>query len=305
MYANPEFIVLGSSSAVPTKNRHPSAHILKIANEKILIDCGEGTQVQLIKYGVRESRINYILISHLHGDHYLGLVGLISTMNLRGRKNTLYIVCPPALKPIINIQLKYGTVDLGFKIEYIFTQDLAYEVVLETETFILSTFPLVHRAACTAFVIKEKITERPLNIEACNKHHIPVAFYQSIKSGKDYQYNGISIANSELTFEPKAPKTVSYCTDTLYLETIVNYIENTNLLYHEATFLHEAIEKAERTLHSTALQAGLIAKEANASKLLIGHFSSRYESLEPLLEEAKTVFPNTFLAEEGITVVVE
>ncbi|MBC7425500.1 MAG: ribonuclease Z [Bacteroidia bacterium] len=295
-----ELHVLGSSSALPTKDRHPSAQVLTIGYEKILIDCGEGTQTQLVRYGIKLSAINYICISHLHGDHYFGLIGLISTMSLNGRKLPLHIIAPSPLKEIIELQLKYGHMANSFELIYHDTNPDKQEFILSNDSFSLTSFPLKHRIQCNGFLITESKNERPLNASACEKAGIPIAFYRSIKLGNDFETSdGKKISNALLTFDPEPAKTFAYCSDTIFDGEIIPYIKNADLLYHETTYLHELADKAAERYHSTAKQAGEIAKQANVKKLVIGHFSSRYDNLDPLLEEARIEFSESHLGIEG------
>jgi ribonuclease Z len=297
---NPELYILGSSSATPTRERHPSAQILKIESEKILIDCGEGTQSQMIKYGLRHTGINTICISHLHGDHYFGLIGLISTMSLMGRTQNLSLIGPPGLKQIIELQIEHGGMSLKFELIFIPTSMDKFEKIYETDTFEIKTFPLKHRIHCTGFLISEKKKERNLNIERAKELNIPVNDYKKIKLGEDFtNEHGETTKNDALTFDPPAPKSYAYCSDTIFDPSIAEYVKDCNLLYHEATYMRNLEDRAEMYFHSTAEQAAKIAKLANAAHLIIGHFSSRYDHLGPLLEEAKSVFSKTSLAIEG------
>jgi ribonuclease Z len=297
---NPELYILGSSSATPTRERHPSAQILKIEGEKILIDCGEGTQSQMIKYGIRHTGINTICISHLHGDHYFGLIGLISTMSLMGRTQSLTLIGPPGLKQILELQIEQGGMSLKFELIYIPTSMDKFEKIYETDAFEIKTFPLKHRIHCTGFVISEKKKERNLNIDSAKEYNIPISAYKEIKLGADYtNEKGEIINNDVLTFDPAEPKSFAYCSDTIFDPSIVEYIKDCNLLYHEATYMRNLEDRAELYFHSTAEQAAKIAKLANVGHLIIGHYSSRYDHLGPLLEEAKSVFPKTSLAIEG------
>lgn len=297
---NPELYILGSSSATPTRERHPSAQILKIESEKILIDCGEGTQSQMIKFGIRHTGINTICISHLHGDHYFGLIGLISTMSLMGRAQSLTLIGPPGLKQIIELQIEQGGMSLRFELIFINTRMDTSEKIYESDVFEIKTFPLKHRIHCTGFVITEKKKERNLNIECAKEFNVPISAYKEIKLGANFtNENGQIIANEILTFDPPAPKTFAYCSDTIFDPSIVEFIKDCTLLYHEATYMKNMEDRAELYFHSTAEQAAKIAQLANAGHLVIGHFSSRYEHLGPLLEEAKSVFSKTSLAIEG------
>jgi ribonuclease Z len=297
---NPELYILGSSSATPTRERHPSSQLLKLDNEKIIIDCGEGTQSQFLRYGLRHTSVNIICISHLHGDHYFGLIGLISTMSLMGRVNPLQIIGPPSLQEIIELQISAGGLALKFELEFFTTSADKFEFILKTPLFEISSFPLKHRIHCAGFLIKENKKEKHLNMEAIGKLNIPFKLYKDIKAGSNFiTSEGVEIDNSALTFEAALPKSYAYCSDTIFDESIVQYIKGSTVLYHEATFLKNLEDRAALYYHSTAEQAAKIAKMANVGQLLIGHFSSRYDHLKPLLDEAREIFQNTQLALEG------
>lgn len=295
-----EITVLGTSSATPARDRNPSAQYVRLDKHYFLIDCGEATQLQITKYNLRLQKIKYVLISHLHGDHYFGLPGLVSSMALFGRIDPLYIVCPADLKPIMDTILSIGDARLNFEIHYIFTNPDEYETVLNETDFAVHTVPLKHRIPCTGFVIEEKGSERKINVEACERYEIPVAFYEKLKHGESYvNSRGIEIANEVLTIPGFKNRKFAYISDTIYDESIVPYIEQVTMLYHEATFLHDRLSRAEETFHTTALQAGQIANIAQVKNLLIGHYSARYLDLEPLLLEAKKMHLSTYLALEG------
>lgn len=297
---HPELYILGSSSATPTRDRHPSAQLFRIENEKILIDCGEGTQSQMIKYGLRNTGINHILISHLHGDHYFGLIGLISTMNLMGRVAPLKIVCPPPLQEILESMIRHGGMQMRFDLEYVFTSMDGPQTLVEHPLFTIEGFPLQHRIHCNGFVIRETPGLRHINVEAVKSFDIPVEFYSRLKTGEDFiMASGERIANGLLTTDPSPAISYAYCSDTIYDPGIAEHFKGCDMLYHEATYMKNLEDRANLYFHSTAEQAAKIAKLAGASQLLLGHFSSRYDHLKPLLLEAKEVFPNTKLAIEG------
>lgn len=297
---NFEIIVLGSSSATPAYNRNPSAQLLNINERYYLIDCGEATQNQLNKFKIKSSRIDYIFISHLHGDHYLGLVGLLSTMHLNGRSKEIHVFGPPQLKEIIDLQLKVSETQLRYEVIFHFTHTEYSEQVFENNDVTVETIILNHRIPTTGFLIKEKIRKRKINTAKLEEYDIPLEYIPLLKNGIDYSDKfGVTIPNSELTFDPTPSRAFAYCSDTLYNENFIEQIEGVDFLYHEATFLHELIDRAVETFHTTALQAGSIAKKAKVKKLMIGHFSARYRDLDPLLDEAKTEFENTVLAIEG------
>lgn len=300
-----EVTILGSSSATPIFNRNPSAQALNINERLYLIDCGEGTQQQMLRFDIKPSRIDHIFISHLHGDHYLGLVGLLSSMHLNGRAKGLKLYCPAELKEIIELQLKYSETVLQYPIEYIFTNAGRPEVILENQDIIVETIPLNHRIPCTGFLFRQKKRLRKIIKEKIEDLDIPVAYYSAIKKGADYtEPNGTVHKNSDITIDPEAPKTYAYCSDTLFNESYFKQISNADLLYHESTFMNNMLERAQSTYHTTALQAGEVALRTNAKKLLIGHFSARYKTLNELLEETQSVFPDTELAIEGKTFVI-
>ncbi len=300
-----EVTILGSSSATPIFNRNPSAQALNINDHIYLVDCGEGTQQQMLRFDVKASRIDHIFISHLHGDHYLGLVGLLSSMHLNGRTKTLKLFGPPELMEIINIQLKYSDTTLQYAIDFTETHGERAEIILDNQDITVETIPLDHRIPCTGFLFKGKKRLRKIIKERIAELNIPVEYYASIKKGSDYvSPDGKLYKNADITLNPEEPKIYAYCSDTLYNENYFAQISNADLLYHESTFLNNMLERAQSTYHTTAWQAGDVALKTNAKRLLIGHFSARYKTLNELLEEAQSVFPETELAVEGRTFIV-
>jgi len=295
-----EVSILGSSSATPIYQRHPTAHVLNIHERFFLVDCGEGTLIQLNRYKIKFHRINHIFISHLHGDHYLGLLGLLSTMHLQGRTIPIHLYCQEKLKEIIDIQLKHSETILRFPIHYHMLDTDTPAVIFEDDDIEISTIILNHRIPCTGFLFKEKPRLRKLQKEKLQKFKVPITAYQDLKNGMDFvdEYGKVH-ANSELTTDPRSPRSYAFCSDTCYDERILPHISEVDLLYHEATFLSDKEERAKETFHSTAAQAATIAKKANVKRLIIGHFSARYKNLYPLLDEAKEVFSETTLAMEG------
>lgn len=301
-----EVTILGSSSATPIYNRNPSAQVLNINDRLYLVDCGEGTQQQMLRFDVKASRIDHIFISHLHGDHYLGLVGLLSSMHLNGRSKTLKLFGPPQLKEIIDLQLKYSDTTLQYPIDFVPTRADKAEQILDTPDITVETIPLDHRIACTGFLFKQKKRLKKIIKEKIIELNIPIDQFSAIKKGADYiATDGKIYKNSEITNNPKEPKSYAYCSDTIYDEGYFAQISNVDLLYHEATFLNNMLERAQSTYHTTALQAGEVAVRTHVKKLLIGHFSARYKTLNELLEEASSVFPATELAVEGKTFIIE
>ncbi|MDB5157779.1 MAG: ribonuclease [Mucilaginibacter sp.] len=300
-----EVTILGSSSATPIYNRNPTSQVLNINERLYLVDCGEGTQQQMLRFDVRASRIDHIFISHLHGDHYLGLVGLLSSLHLNGRKKTLKLFGPPQLKEIIDLQFKYSETTLQYEIEFIETDPNKARTIVSNEDVTIETIPLDHRIPCTGFLFREKKRLRKLLKDKLERIGVPVEYFTALKKGADYTNpEGKVYKNDTLTTDSDAPKAYAYCSDTLYSDQYFDQINNVDLLYHEATFLNNMLDRAKETHHTTALQAGEIALKVNAKKLLIGHFSARYKSLDELLEEAQSVFPETGLAIEGKTFTV-
>ena len=300
-----EVTILGSSSATPVFNRNPTAQLLN-CNEKIyLIDCGEGTQHQMIRYGMKASKIDAAFISHLHGDHYFGLIGLLSTMHLNGRIKPFQIFGPEPLKEILDLQFKYSDTILRYEIEFIVTTADVPKMIFENQDMTVETIVLNHRIPTTGFKFTEKKRQRKLLSEKLEADNVPVEYYPLLKRGLNLELpGGRLILNEDYTRDSDEPKCYCYCSDTLADGSYLESIRNCTMLYHEATFQHELLDRANLTHHTTALQAGQIAKTVGATKLLIGHFSSRYKTLTPLLEEALTAFEHTELALEGNTYII-
>ena len=295
--------ILGCHSATPRVNAHPTSQFLEIKNHNFLIDCGEGTQVQLRKYGVKFSKIKHIFISHLHGDHYYGLIGLIATFGMLNRENALNIYAPKGLKEVITLQLKLSKSWTNYPLIFHELSSKNSELIFEDEKVKVHTIPLNHRIYTNGFLFQEKLGERKLNIaEISNYKEIEICDYQNLKNGKDFKFeNGDLIKNEKLTLDPNLPKSYAFCSDTCYFPRIISIIKNATCLYHETTFLKDKEDLATSTKHSTAEQAAKIANEAEVKQLIIGHFSNRYKNKLLFQDEAKTVFENTLLAEEGKT----
>lgn len=295
-----ELTVLGSSSATPIYNRHPSSQLLNIRERFFLIDCGEGTLMQLLRYRIRYHRISHIFISHLHGDHYLGLVGLLSTFHLQGRSNELHLYGQQELMDIVEMQLRLSNSILRYNLIFHPVRHYTPEVILEDDDLMVTSIVLNHRIPCTGFMFREKPRPRKLIVNKLQQYNIPFKHYAAIKNGEDYEDDfGKIIPNNELTEKPVPPRSFAYCSDTLYEPSLAEDVRNADLLYHESTFMHELADRAKATYHTTAQQAAELAKAAGVGKLLIGHFSARYKDLDPLLQEAKSIFPDTELALEG------
>jgi len=297
-----EVKILGSCSATPVYNRHPSAQLLNIDHRLYLIDCGEGTQIQLTRFKIKFNKIDHIFITHLHGDHYLGLVGLLSSMHLHGRIKDLYLYGPPGLDEIITVQMRYSETFLNYKINFRELDTEKQEIIIETNTMTVETIPLQHRIKCCGFLFREKPKKRRVNKEMIPAN-ILLQEIAALKNGEDIfdESGNLKYKNEEVTFPPRRSRSFAYCTDTIYTENFLPQIKGVDLLYHESTFLKDLALRAEETYHSTAADAATTALKAGVEKLIIGHFSSRYKDLQPLLNEAKEIFANTFLAIEGET----
>lgn len=292
--------ILGCYAATPRTITNPTSQVLEIKSRMFLIDCGEGTQVQLRKNKIKFSKINHIFISHLHGDHFFGLVGLISTFMLLNRESDLHVYGPKGIKELILLQLRAGNSFTGYNLYFHELESKESEVLFEDEKVIVKTIPLKHRIYTNGFLFQEKNKERKLNIDKIQNLGIDVVYYQKIKYGGNITLdNGTIIPNQEITFDPEHEKSYAFCSDTVYDEDIQPIIENVDVLYHEATFLEKEAHLAEKTMHTTAKQAATIALKANVKNLLLGHYSTRYESIELFKTEAETIFPNTLLAEDG------
>ncbi|MBP6731304.1 MAG: ribonuclease Z [Chitinophagales bacterium] len=297
-----EVTILGSNAAIPAHRRHPSSQIVSYNGNLFMVDCGEGTQFRMNHFSIKRANLNHIFISHLHGDHYLGLVGLLTSFNLNWREHPLHVYGPPALKEIIDVQFKHSNTKLRFELHFHPVIDDKPVVIYEDNWLTVETIILTHRLPTTGFLFKEKKHQRKIIGEKLTEYNIPHHLIGDIKKGSDYVTDsGATIPNAELTTEPLAPRSYAYCSDTIYTDSFLEQIKGIDTLYHEATFIHEHTERAAETFHTTTVQAATLAKDAGAGQLLIGHFSARYEDLSVLLAESKQVFANTLLAEEGET----
>ena len=294
--------ILGCYAATPRTITNPTSQLLEIKNRMFLIDCGEGTQVQLRKNKIKFSKINQVFISHLHGDHFFGLIGLISTFSLLGRTTDLHIYGPKGIKEIVILQLRLSNSWTNYGLFFHELESNESVVVFEDDKVLVTTIPLKHRVYTNGFLFQEKVGERKLNMDTVLNYEIESCYYQKIKNGKDITLeDGRVILNAELTFDPIQPKSYAFCSDTVYHEAILPIIENVDVLYHESTFLESEQSLAERTLHSTAKEAARIALKANAKQLILGHYSTRYDSINLFKDEAQTVFSEVLLAEDGAT----
>lgn len=293
--------ILGCHSATPRAKAYPTSQYLEINNHHFLIDCGEGTQRQMRKYKVGFSKINHIFISHLHGDHFFGLIGLISTLGLLGRERELHIFGPKDIKKMTLMQLKITQSHAKFPIQFHELSSKESEVILDDDKVTVKTIPLKHRIYTNGYLFIEK--EKPKNLHIDNIKNYPEidrADYLNIKAGKDIVLpSGEVVPNSELTLSPKKPLRFAFCSDTAYKPNIVPLLRNVDLLYHEATFLDDRKDLAKKTMHATTKQAATIAKDANVKQLILGHYSGRYKNISEFKEEAQSVFTNSHLAEPG------
>ncbi|MEO0506551.1 MAG: ribonuclease Z [Bacteroidota bacterium] len=292
--------ILGCYSATPRAFTNPTSQVLEIRNHLFLIDCGEGTQVQLRKNKVRFSRINHIFISHLHGDHFFGLPGLVSTFRLLGREKPLHIYGPKGIKEAVTLLLKLGDSWTNYPLLFHELESNDSELIFEDDRVQVSTIPLVHRVYTNGFLFQGKPLPRNLDIEAVKSHGIDASQFNNIKAGKNgVTADGQEVPNLALTFDPPLSKSYAFCSDTKYSERIVPIIKGVDVLYHESTFLESEAHLCERTKHATAKQAATIAQKGGVGQLILGHFSTRYKSLNLFKEEAQEIFAATSLADDG------
>ncbi len=291
--------ILGNNSAVPAFDRHPTSQVVTLDGNNYLVDCGEGTQIQMINYKIRRSKISHIFISHLHGDHYFGLIGLINSFGLLNHQQELHVFGPSPLKEIIELQLKVSDTKLPFALHLHTITEAA--TLLETEKLSVKCFRTNHRIECYGFVFTEKKQPRRLAPEKAKEFEIPLSFYERLKDGEDYTSKDGSLVKNEWVTEAAEPgKKYAFCADTKYDESLIPHFRDADMIYHETTYLDNLRERAEARFHSTSKQAAELAKKAGVKKLLIGHFSSKYDTLEEFEVEAREVFENTELALEGV-----
>lgn len=296
-----ELTILGCGSAVPTLTRNATAQVLNVLERYFLIDCGEGTQHQLRKYKIPYNKINHIFISHLHGDHFFGLIGFLSTLSMQNRRGEMHIYADRRLQELFEFQLKLLNCKLAYPVIY-HHLSRTEEVIYEDKSVIVKSFPVKHRydAPCCGFLFQEKERPRTLKKDMLAAWNVPIAFMQYLKQGADFiTPEGEIVPNRVLTIDPPHARSYAFMTDTLYRASFADYVRDVDLLYHEATYGAEYEKLAKATFHSTAEQAARLALQANAKQLIIGHFSARYPDATPLLIEAGTYFPNTLLAQEG------
>lgn len=292
--------ILGNNSAVPAFGRYPTCQILNLQDQLFLIDCGEGAQMQMSSYKVRKSHISRIFISHLHGDHYFGLIGLLNSMSLLSRIDPIHIYAPAPLQALLDLHCKISNSSFSFKIHfYPLTENTK---IVDDKHIQVDCFKTKHSIECWGFLFKEKKIKRRIDKNNPLLNSIPMSFYERLQEGEDYiNKDGAIIANDRITIAGHTSHSYAFCADTLYDEDLIKYIANVDLLYHEATYLDNMRDKAEARFHSTAKQAATIAQQAKAKRLIIGHFSSKYDKIDIFAEEARSVFPLTDLALEGVT----
>lgn len=295
-----EVTILGANSAIPTAYKFPTSQLVSVNQSYYLIDCGEGVQMQLRKYKIKMQRINCIFISHLHGDHYFGIFGILNTMHLLGRQKDLHVFAPEELWPIIKMTLDSAHTKLSYKLVFHGLKSKKSEKIFSDEYIDVYTIPLKHRIYCNGFLIKEKAKKPKLDKVKLTQLNVPLSWYPRIKNGETYvDEDGSEFTPEMLTFVPPKPRSYAFCSDTAYYPSIIPIIEGANLLYHEATFTQDFKDRAKSTFHSTAQQAAQIAKEAGVDELIIGHFSARYYTADEHLAEAEPIFKNTKAAKEG------
>jgi len=294
--------ILGSSSALPTSERYPSAHVLNAHERMYLIDCGEGTQMQLRKCRIKFGKINHIFISHLHGDHVFGLYGLLSTFNLMGRETTVHLYAPENYRQMLQSHLNDFDINLGFEIDFIPLSGSDPVKILDDKYLTVTSFPLKHRVPAFGFLFREKPVDRNIIKEAISRYDIPTMRIPSIKKGEDFiTGDGVVIKNNEITTPPPEPLSYAYCSDTRYFSRLASFVKSVDLLYHEATFEKNLKELAKTVSHSTTHDAAKVALDAGVKNLIIGHFSARYKNISALVDEAREIFPRTFPAIDGQT----
>lgn len=294
--------ILGAGSATPSLRLHQTAQLLTVGNEYVLIDCGEGTQYRLLEQRIRPGRLRYIFISHLHGDHYFGLAPLLSSLNMAGRTEDLYLFGPRGLDEVLTTIFRVSDSRLGFRLHFQTVDPNQAALLLDHPLMTVQSIPLQHRIDCTGYLFREK-QAKPHLLREKLPADVPIAYLKQLKEGKDIlDADGrLLYAAAEYTEPAPSPRSYAFCSDTRYVEELTTQLQGVNVLYHEATFLQDNSQRAAEVYHSTAGQAAMIAAKAQAGRLLIGHFSSRYKQFELFLEEARAIFPETYLAIEGQT----
>jgi ribonuclease Z len=297
--------ILGINSALPTLERHPTAQIITCNDQLILVDCGEGTQLQFARYKIRRSRLRYIFISHLHGDHYFGLIGLLNSLSLLGRQDPLTIFAPPELEAIIQLQMQCSGTILQFDLQFVPLRDENQGHILSDKDLNVSFFPTMHRIPCYGFIFEMQKRKRKIIPDQAKAYEIPAAYFSKLQEGADYQRkDGFLVKNDWVTLPPPKGKKYVFYADTMYSDGLVRFAENADLVYHETTYLHNLAERAVERYHSTTVHAATLALKANAHRLIVGHFSSKYVDLTPFETECREIFPNSDVAVEGATYII-
>ncbi len=299
-----EVTILGCGSATPTSTHNPTAQLIQMAERFFLIDCGEGTQQQLRKYKLPMGKINHIFISHMHGDHYFGLIGLLSSYHLQNRLNDLHVYGPPALQEVIDVQLKVSATTLGYPLFFHPIKEDFEGLILDDRRVEVHAFPLKHSMPVSGFLFKEKAKDRNIIRKKIDEYNIPLFEINKIKKGADFLADdGEVVLNETLTINPPKALSYAFCTDTLYMEKTADFVRGADVLYHESTFLNADIHRARKTKHATALQAAKVAAAADVKMLLLGHFSARYDGNEAFETEAKMIFENVTATAEGMRII--
>lgn len=297
--------ILGNNSAIPTPDRHPTAQIITYNDQLILLDCGEGTQLQMTKYKIKRSKLRHILISHLHGDHYFGLIGLINSLSLLGRIEPLSVYGPPELQEILHIQLRASATVLKFELQFHPLQPDKTGFLFLDKDLEVQYFPTKHRIPCYGFSFSQQKKKRRIIPDQARVYDIPAAYFSKLQDGADYERkDGKTVKNDWVTLPPLKGKRYVYCADSIYDEELIPHMQGADLVYHETTYLNDLAARAAERYHTTSVQAATLAKMAQAKRLIVGHFSSKYTELEPFLEETRPVFPQTDLALEGVTYLI-
>lgn len=300
-----QITILGCGSATPSPKHYTSSQVVEVRGKLFMVDCGEGTQIQLRRSRVAFARINHIFISHLHGDHCFGLLGMISSFGLLGRTAPLYIHAPQELGPMLSQEIDFYCRDLEYQVEFQGFDPLATTVIYEDRSLTITSFPLKHRVPCAGFLFAEKPTSDHLDRDAANYYGVPMWDYNRIKEGGDFvTSDGTVIPHDRLTIPSEPARSYAYCCDTAYNPSMIPLIKGSDLIYHDCTYSDQDQDRAKKHFHSTAVQAALTAQEANAGKLVLGHFSARYPDETILLDEAKPIFANTILAKENLTITI-
>lgn len=297
--------ILGNNSALPAHGRHPTSQLVTFHDRCYLVDCGEGTQIQMSTYRIHGARIRHIFISHMHGDHYFGLIGLLNSFGLQNRTQPLHIFAPAPLEEIIRLQLEAAATHLPFSLDFTALEPSSGGIILEEEDLVVRAFPTDHHILCFGFLFERVHRKRILDPGKARACGIPTSFFKQLQQGADYLTNeGERIPNKRVTIDPPRGKRYAFCADTRYDERLIPHIAGSDLIYHETTYLKDQEENARNRFHSTGLQAAALAAKAGGKKLIVGHFSSKYEEIAPFLEECLPVFPATELAIEGVTYLV-